>query len=486
MARFDTPDEPRDGAVLWALWAVLAWAPLPLASKRLPLMAVLVVLAVLVGLLACWAWRHHGALAAQRLRKLAWPLGLLAALALWMTLQTVPLPAAVLQLLSPQAWAVQQGVTPTLTLSLEPTVTRFYAALTWAFVVVFAVTGLVVRNRARMDRFAMGLVWIGVAQALLAIALYSLDARYLMLFFDVVHDRTKGTYAYHNHFAGLMELCLAVGIGLMLGRLGQGRPEAGPTRRHWQARLREVLVFVLSDKMRLRLMLVILVIALVLTRSRMGNTAFFAALLVTGLVALALMRKTAPAMVALIVSLIVVDVVVIGSVVGLDRVVERVRGTELLIEDGGTQESVEERQLPAQYSLALIRDFAWTGTGAGTYYGAYLRYRAPGRMFFDHAHNDYVELTADLGLVGMVPLGLLVLSTVGVALTTLRRRQSSLPRGIAFGVVMAVVALAIHSTVDFNLQNPANALWMVVVLALGWSAWALPSGREDTVRRVRE
>jgi hypothetical protein len=42
---------------------------------------------------------------------------------------------------------------------------------------------------------------------------------------------------------------------------------------------------------------------------------------------------------------------------------------------------------------------------------------------------------------------------------------------------MSTVALLIHSTVDFNLQIPANALTMVVIMAMGWIAHALPSPR---------
>jgi hypothetical protein len=42
---------------------------------------------------------------------------------------------------------------------------------------------------------------------------------------------------------------------------------------------------------------------------------------------------------------------------------------------------------------------------------------------------------------------------------------------------MAIVGLLVHSTVDFNLQIPANALTIVVILAMGWIAHALPSPR---------
>ena len=49
---------------------------------------------------------------------------------------------------------------------------------------------------------------------------------------------------------------------------------------------------------------------------------------------------------------------------------------------------------------------------------------------------------------------------------------------MAFGGLMAMVAYLIHSFVDFNLQIPANALSMVILIALLWSASALPRGKQ--------
>jgi hypothetical protein len=68
--------------------------------------------------------------------------------------------------------------------------------------------------------------------------------------------------------------------------------------------------------MRLRLLLIIMVIGLVLTRSRMGNSAFFAAMLIVGAMAIVLARKTAPQTIVLIASLVIIDVLVIGTWVG--------------------------------------------------------------------------------------------------------------------------------------------------------------------------
>ncbi len=500
--------EPGDQRLPYALLATVWLASLPLGSKRTVALAALVFTLLGLGLWAAWLWRHHSAEAAQRLRAVAWPLGLLLALAAWMTLQAMPLPAALVQTLSPEAWAVQQGVTPQFRLSLDAqqTLTQACLALALALALAFALVVLTLRSRQRLDRFVMGLVLIGLFQALLGLLLWSSGARYTLMHFEVTHEMVKGTFGNRNHMAGFLVLCLSMGIGLMVARLGSG---SHGTAGNWRERLRAGLAFMLSAKMRLRLVLVVLVIALVLTRSRMGNTAFFAGMLITGVIALLLSRRAAPSMVALVLSLVVIDVLVVGTWVGLEKVLERIQETDLYMEPAwneelpaataataataspsaaapagkapaprprGDQESVEQRQLPARHALDLIRDFPLAGTGAGSFYGAFIRYRSPGDPFIDHAHNDYAETAANLGLVGFALKGLLVLLTVARCLMTLAKRRSSMARGMAFGTLMACLAMAIHATVDFNLHIPVNALLMVIVLALGWAAAALPSG----------
>ena len=465
--------EVADKWVFIGLIALLFWAPLPLGSNRTWAVGILVywVMALAVG--AAWAWRKHQDEAWARLRTFAWPLGVLSTFIFLVWAQTWELPEAFVAWASPETWRVQKGVAP-FRISLDVHQTRIYASLSTAYLFMFAVTLLTVRDKLRLERLAWGIVWAGLVQAIIGVVLFSMTAHYQIFFFEVIHDRVRGTFGYHNHFAGYMELCLSIGIGLMLARLGHDKAQKG----NWRHRVARVLDFILSEKMRLRIMLVVLVIALVLTRSRMGNTGFFAAMLIVGAVALMLTRRSAPAMVALIVSLIVVDVLVIGTWVGLEKVVERVQGTQLTGDDRpGVEESVEARQDAARHAVNLVKDFPVFGTGGGTFYTAFGRYRSPRPLYFDHAHNDYVELAADFGLVGLSLLGALVLSTTWVCLRTLAKRRSSLPRGIAFGVLMAIVALVIHSTVDFNLQLPANVLTLMVILAMGWCAKALPSGK---------
>ena len=268
-------------------------------------------------------------------------------------------------------------------------------------------------------------------------------------------------------------MCLSIGIGLMLARLD----DAPVVHTNWRSRVVQASAFILSPKMRLRLLLVVMVIALVLTRSRMGNAAFFAAMLIVGSIAIVLARKTAPKTIALIASLVIIDVLVVGTWIGLEKVVERIQDTEITVAAGGKSESVEARTEAARMALPIVGDFPLVGTGGGSFYNLFLSYKTSqfSSLYFDHTHNDFVEIASDYGLLGLGLLGALVALTLWTVLAVLARRRSRLPRGMAFGVAMSIVALLIHSAVDFNLQIPANALTIVVILAIGWVTHSLPS-----------
>jgi hypothetical protein len=59
------------------------------------------------------------------------------------------------------------------------------------------------------------------------------------------------------------------------------------------------------------------------------------------------------------------------------------------------------------------------------------------------------------------------------------RRRDQLAGGMSFAVVMSLSALLLHSTVDFNLQIPANAMTFMVILAIAFIVKTLPSRRSQ-------
>src|SRR5713101_3772514 len=76
----------------------------------------------------------------------------------------------------------------------------------------------------------------------------------------------------------------------------------------------------------------------------------------------------------------------------------------------------------------------------------------------EHAHNDYLELLADTGVMG----GLIGLSFIGLlswwGLASLQFAGRSLARVIIGGSLTACSGLLLHSLVDFNLHIPSNCL----------------------------
>ena len=80
-----------------------------------------------------------------------------------------------------------------------------------------------------------------------------------------------------------------------------------------------------------------------------------------------------------------------------------------------------------------------------------------------YAHNDNVQVAADLGLVGGV---LLVALLVATALLLRRARGWGAPHTVWAGVVSAAVAVAVHSGLDFLWHIPAIPMTVAALVGL--------------------
>lgn len=88
----------------------------------------------------------------------------------------------------------------------------------------------------------------------------------------------------------------------------------------------------------------------------------------------------------------------------------------------------------------------------------------------DHAHNDYLEVLAESGIIGGASLIGLAFGGLGYLFVLWMKRKDYFVRGIVFGCMAGIVSLLLHSFVDFNLHIPANALYFVVLFALGFTS----------------
>ena len=465
----DGPGQAERAALILFV-ALLVWAPFPLGSNRAwawTLLEAGLFLAAALWVVA-WLQRRHGSLAVVRA---AWPaFAVLGAWLVYLALHWTPLPAGLVRMLSPQAAAVHAlaasyGGDSWITLSLDPNASFVFWLKSCAWAIAFFLTLALAHTRERARLIAFALVLSGLAQAVYG-GLMHLSGSNIELFGTPIPHaaQASGGFVNRNHLAGFLEITLALGIGLMVGSLR----ETG--RRSWRQFWRDMAALLLSPRAPLRLFLVAMVIALVMTRSRMGNTAFFASLLIAGGVALALSRHATRSTVILIASLIAIDLFIVGSWFGVEKTIQRIEQT--------TVSNVEEREDPTVYAIDLARDYPIFGAGPGTFHTAFTRYRGSDiQPFFDHAHNDYTQFFVETGALGAALIGTLPLMALVLAVMALSRRRDPLARGFAFAVLMGVSAIAIHSTVDFNLQIPANAFAFMVLLAYGWIALHLEDRR---------
>jgi hypothetical protein len=110
---------------------------------------------------------------------------------------------------------------------------------------------------------------------------------------------------------------------------------------------------------------------------------------------------------------------------------------------------------------------AWFGTGLGTLAVVYPRYESfYDAMTVDHAHNDFLELLSDTGVIGGIcGFGFTVLLFL-IGITRLQTSQRRLTRAIHAGALAACAGLLLHSLVDFNLHIPSNALIFLSLAAI--------------------
>ena len=460
-----------DRLLFWALLVLLVWIPIPLGSNRAWAWGVLEAWAFL--LLAAWLlfWALGWSRVSNPLRR-SWPAWIM--LGAWIALQVahiVPMPPAWVAALSPESarvhsWVADVGIhQEVITLSVEPNASRVSLLKTLAYSAIFFLMLAVVNRRSRVQTLARTLVYSALVYSVYAVLMHLDGAQFDYFGILIRHgDSASGTFVNRNHFAGYLEMTLAVGIGLLIATLSDRSADT------WKKFVRQAIEWILSPKMILRLALCVLVIALTTTHSRMGNTAFFASLLVAGVIGIALSRYATRNTVLLLASLIAIDLLIVGSWFGVEKLAQRIEQT--------TVQDVQEREEPAAWSVDLIRNYKLLGSGPGTFYIVYPGYRKEqATAFFDHAHNDYAEIASDTGLLGLGLLGIFVAMSLAAALLAQWRRRDPLMRGMAFACVMGVTSILIHSWVDFNLQIPSNAVYFMVLLALGWIS--LHHGRHD-------
>jgi O-antigen ligase len=342
-------------------------------------------------------------------------------------------------------------------LSLYPYAT-WRATLAWVTPILFyLVTAWVARSDLARYRLLWAIAaWAGIFGLIAVLQTITWNGEILWIRPRPSGTAPLGPFVSPTHYAGYVEMATLATLGLALallsrptGKLNLGGIRAALLDRDWTLPR----VFLLSGLATLG------VAGLLISGSEGGYLAFGA-----GLVALFLAKRLRGAIVVLAVAVVIVGVAV-GLVSSLGP--GSAEPASVPLASSELSPSFLLRLDAWASTLEMFEDFPVTGTGLGTFEWAFAGYQREGEwLSWADAHNDYLQVLAEAGLIGAA---LLVWALWVFIRHVLRPALAGSRNGVRWttaATAAAVFAMLIHSIVDFNLQTPSNALLFAILLGI--------------------
>ena len=393
----------------------------------------------------------------------SWPLALpLAALAILSLLQTL---AFVNQGGNQSGNPADIGFDPWNAISADPYQTRFFALELLALIIAGVLLFRYVSTERRLRITINVVIGVAVVSAIFGILRQTTQHAPGFVLPLLLRDTGYGQFINYNHFAYLMEMALGLILGLVLG---------GGVKRE------QALIYFAA--------LLPLWTGLVLSSSRGGLIAMLAQVIIAALLFSVVVRtrnstgpqskisrlaRSLPVRGSL--NLVLIVGVVFGTVwLGGDRLATRIEQSrdEVNLETDALHQGVSRNEIwKATWRLFVAHPIL--GVGMGAYWAAVPAvHDASGTMTPQEAHNDYLELLASGGLVGLA-LG------VWFAIVVFKRTRENLGspnrfrRAACFGAAIGIAGVTVHSLVDFGLHTIVNALVFttLIVIATSKAPW---------------
>jgi O-antigen ligase len=143
------------------------------------------------------------------------------------------------------------------------------------------------------------------------------------------------------------------------------------------------------------------------------------------------------------------------------------RGTDTLFAWYGNTKTLEWRFVLWQDTLPALKDFWLTGSGLNTYSTLMIGYPRTDMDFQPReAHNDYLQLAVEGGLLVCIPVFLLMVAVARRTLHRLLQPQDEMTWWIRMGAAAGMCGIAVQELTEFSLQIPGVALLFATCLAL--------------------
>jgi O-antigen ligase len=265
-----------------------------------------------------------------------------------------------------------------------------------------------------------------------------------------------GPYVNHNHYAGLMEMLAPIPLVLALTKL------ASPRTRAVAAGAAAVMVGTIF-----------------LSGSRGGMLAIVAELVI---LAALLVKQKRSLRTAIGVGVFLALVVGLLAWIGGAELSQRIA----TIGPSHSEITNDVRSYINRDGLKMFLKKPIMGWGLGTFPIVYPQFRTFYTNFFvNEAHNDYLQLLVEMGLLGFGVMIWFVVTVYTRAIKKLKNWTADISSAVALACMLGLSGILVHSAVDFNLQIPANAALFYVLCTIAAGEPFVQPARKRRVMRSK-
>lgn len=343
------------------------------------------------------------------------------------------------------------------TLTLDPHSTRLVLVQLATLLIYFSATLVFVDTPHRLHVLVRTIMVFGFFLALFGLTQSFTSPTKVYWIRELNQSTAFGPFINRHHFAGYMELTIALPLGLVF---------AGAIEKE------KIIIYLFIAGL--------MGVALVMTASRGGIVSLVSEILFL-ITVTAIWRKPsdrrrrkssrlkriaarAGMATALLVSLFL-GVMLLGGEFSINRFIDSVN----------TDDPTTGRAHFWSVTLNIIKAYPYLGTGLGAYGVSYTQYDSRNGLFrLEQAHNDYLQVLSDGGIVGAA-LALFFVALLFYKAIVRAKSRDDFRRGIALGALSGCFGVLIHSFFDFTLHTTSNALLFLVLAAL-----ATLNGRVET------
>lgn len=245
-------------------------------------------------------------------------------------------------------------------------------------------------------------------------------------------ERVTGPFSSPNDFAAYLVVILPLILSLSFSELKS-------RRLRWLLKLESALLMVL----------------LIIGISRGAWIGFVAALLFIGIF------NGKRALLTILVTLVILFFILPPNFKG------QIKSIFILNAPGGNM----DRRLMWQGGWDMFLDKPILGHGLGTFMRNFMDYRPQGYEEIVYAHNCYLQIAAELGVIGLATFLWMIILLFDTSIRSLRKIEDKFYRAILLGLLGGLLAYLAHSAVDTNLYSLPLAVlfWFILGLTVSLS-----------------